>query len=55
MTLSSTSYQKYVEQVHSSNQDLVIEAAHALRDLGDSRAVPILIEILQETGLICNA
>ncbi|BAZ17186.1 phycocyanin alpha subunit phycocyanobilin lyase, CpcE subunit [Calothrix sp. NIES-4071] len=50
MTLSSTIYEKYVEQLHSSNQDLVIESAHALGDLGDSRAVPILIKLLQESS-----
>jgi hypothetical protein len=50
MTLSSTNYQKYVEQLHSDNQDLVIKAAHALGDMGDNRAAPILIEILQTTS-----
>lgn len=50
MTLSSTNYQKYVDQLHSGNRDLVIKAAHALGDMGDSRAAPILIEILEKTN-----
>ena len=50
MTLSSTYYQKYVDQLHSDNRDLVIKAAHALGDIGDCRAVPILIEMLQKTN-----
>ncbi len=50
MTLSSTQYQKYVEQLNSNNKDLVIEAAHALGDIGDRRSVKILIELLQKTS-----
>jgi len=49
MTLSSTQYQRYVDQLHSDNRDLVIKAAHALGDIGDRQAVPILIEMLQKT------
>ncbi|KYC38714.1 hypothetical protein WA1_36710 [Scytonema hofmannii PCC 7110] len=50
MTLSSTQYQKYVEQLDSNNRDLVVEAAHALGDIGDRRSVNILIELLQKTN-----
>jgi hypothetical protein len=46
---STTGYQNYLERLQSSNPELVIEAAHALGDLGDERAVPILIELLQTT------
>lgn len=34
----------------SDNRDLVIKAAHALGDMGDYRAAPILIEMLQKTN-----
>jgi len=50
MTLSSTQYQKYVGQLDSNNRDLVVEAAHALGDIGDLRSVNILIELLQKTS-----
>ena len=49
MVVSSIEYQKYITQLRSDRQDLAIKAAHALGDLGDQRAVPVLIEILQTT------
>ncbi|MBW4506864.1 MAG: HEAT repeat domain-containing protein [Scytonematopsis contorta HA4267-MV1] len=45
-----THYQKYIDQLNSDNRDLVIKAAHALGDIGDYRAVAILIEMLQKTN-----
>ncbi|MBD2777038.1 HEAT repeat domain-containing protein [Iningainema tapete] len=49
MTESYTKYQDYVDKLDSNNPDLVVEAAHTLGDLGDRRAVPILIDLLQTT------
>jgi HEAT repeats len=43
------SYDDYIDQLYSDNRDMVIKAAHALGDIGDRRAVPILIEMLQKT------
>ncbi len=50
MTLSSTQYQQYLDQLDSNNRDLVVEAAHALGDIGDRRSVKILIDLLQKTS-----
>lgn len=50
MTLNSTKWQKYVEQLNSNNQDLIVTSAHALGNIGDRQAVEILIELLQKTS-----
>ncbi len=49
MTESDMEYQQYIDRLHSNYADTVIKAAHALGDLGDRRAVPILIDLLQTT------
>ncbi|NJL20628.1 MAG: HEAT repeat domain-containing protein [Leptolyngbyaceae cyanobacterium SM1_3_5] len=45
----SSEYQSYIDQLHSHNSNLVIEAAYSLGNLGCKQSVPALIEVLQTT------
>jgi HEAT repeat protein len=46
---NDSTYHKHLEGLSSHDPDLVIKASHALGDLGDPRAVPALIELLDKT------
>ena len=50
-------FERLVDQLDDPDEDKVVNTAHALGDLGDPRAVPILIKLLESTDnrLIRNA
>lgn len=43
---STGDYDRLVERISSTDEHIVVESAHALGDLGDPRAVPVLIDLL---------
>ncbi|GAC1542943.1 MAG: hypothetical protein NVS2B7_16370 [Herpetosiphon sp.] len=43
-------FDTFVRLLQHANHDQVIEAAHSLGDLGDARAVPVLIHLLRTTN-----
>jgi hypothetical protein len=49
-TANDSTYQKHIAQLFSDDPNEVIEAAHALGDLGDQQAVPSLLELLRQTS-----